>query len=241
VEAAAAKVDVAAAKVDSAAATATTAAGKVDTAAATATTAAATVEKAAATAEVAAGAVTKAGEDVQAIGQSLEKRFKDIEAAASGAQGLASFAAASAGEARTLIEKLRTELGAQGQTQTTYNLIIQLQTLVSAVQAEVAKIPEINNPGTRQAEALQAEALHASVQEVNTLLKKISGEGGANLDAMYQSITETTADVGDLKEKVDLLKNLIGVIREVGEKVLDRTPPKKAPIKTWFEPGGPSR
>ena len=72
-------------------------------------------------------------------------------------------------------------------------------------------------------------------------MKKISGEGGANLDAMYQSIAETTADVGDLKEKVDLLKNLIGVIREVGEKVLDRTPPKKAPVKTWFEPGGPSR
>jgi len=241
VEAAAAKVDVAAAKVDSAAATATTAAGKVDAAAATATTAAATVEKAAATAEVAAGEVTKAGEEVRVIGQSLEKRFKDIEAAASGAQGLASFAAASAGEARTLIEKLRTELGAQEKTQTTYDQIIQLQTLVSAVQAEVAKIPEINNPGTRQAEALQAEALHASVQEVNTLLKKISGEGGANLDAMYQSIAETTAEVGDLKEQVDLLKNLIDVIRQVGEKVLDRTPPKKAPVKTWFEPGEPSR
>ena len=70
-------------------------------------------------------------------------------------------------------------------------------------------------------------------------MKKISGEGGTNLDAMYQSIAETSADVTDVKEKVERLKNLLDVIREVGAKVLDRTPQKKAPIKTWFEPGGP--
>src|SRR5207253_4245772 len=141
------------------------------------------------TAKSAATEVTKAGQEVRAIGDKLEGSFKAVVDAASGAQGLASMASNAANEARAVIESVRNELGAKGKTQTTYDLIAQLQTLVGAVQAAIAKIPEtINSPETRQAEALKTEELRASVQEVNTLLKKISGEGGTNLDAMYQSI-----------------------------------------------------
>jgi GTP1/Obg family GTP-binding protein len=147
-------------------------------------------------------------------------------------------AANAADDAKKIIESVRSELGAKGKMQTTYDLILQLQAVITALQATIAKMPEAN-ADNRKAEALKADELQASVQEVNKLLKKISGEGGTNLDAMYQSIAETSSDVGDLKEKVDRLKNLVEVIREVGEKVLDRTPQKKAPIKTWFEPGAP--
>ena len=252
-EAAAAKVDTAAEAVKSASLTATTAAGVVKDAAAVATTAAAEVQKASETAKVAsgevhaaAGEVKKAGEDaaagVKKVGDQLEGRFKKVEDAAAGAQGLASQAANAANDARTIIESVRTELGARGKTQSTYDQIVQLQTLLSAVQAAVAKIPEtVNNPETRKAEALKAEELQASVQEVNKLLKKISGEGGANLDALSQSVAATSTEVGDVKDKVERLKKLLEMIREVGEKVLDRTPQKKAPVKTWFEPGGAAR
>jgi len=200
------------------------------------------VQKASDTAHIAAGEVQKAGAGVQAIGQKLESRFQKVEDAAAGAQGLASQAANAANDARTIIESVRTELGARGKTQSTYDQIVQLQTLLSAVQAAVAKIPEtVNNPETRKAEALKAEELQASVQEVNKLLKKISGEGGANLDALSQSVAATSTEVGDVKDKVERLKKLLEMIREVGEKVLDRTPQKKAPVKTWFEPGGAAR
>jgi len=179
---------------------------------------------------------------VQAIGQKLESRFQRVEDAAAGAQGLASQAANAANDARTIIESVRTELGARGKTQSTYDQIVQLQTLLAAVQAAVAKIPEaVNNPDARKAEAAKADELQASVQEVNKLLKKISGEGGANLDALSQSVAATSTDVGDVKEKVERLKKLLEMIQEVGEKVLDRTPQKKAPVKTWFEPGGAAR
>jgi len=253
VEAAAAKVDTAAEAVKSASLTATTAAGVVKDAAAVATTAAGEVQKASETAKVAsgevhaaAGEVKKAGEDaaagVKKVGDQLEGRFKKVEDAAAGAQGLASQAANAANDARTIIESVRTELGARGKTQSTYDQIVQLQTLLAAVQAAVAKIPEaVNNPDARKAEAAKADELQASVQEVNKLLKKISGEGGANLDALSQSVAATSTDVGDVKEKVERLKKLLEMIQEVGEKVLDRTPQKKAPIKTWFEPGGAAR
>jgi hypothetical protein len=145
-------------------------------------------------------------------------------------------------EARAIIESVRAELGAKGKTQTAYDQIVQLQGALQAVQAMVAAMPEtLNNADTRKAEAARAEALQTSVQDVNTLLKKIGGEGGTSLDAMYKSITETTGDVGDLKEKVARLKDLIDSIREVQEKVLDRTSPKKPAIKTWFEPAGSSQ
>jgi hypothetical protein len=241
VDAAAAKVDAAAAKVESASATATTAAATVEQAAGVATAAAAEVEKASATAKEAAAEVAKAGEEVRAIGGRLEGRFQQVVDAASGAQGLASMAANAADDAKKIIESVRSELGAKGKTQTTYDLIVQLQAILSAVQAAVAKMPEVVNSDVRQAESVRAEALHASMQEVQTLLKKISGEGDTSLDAMYQSIAETTAEVGDVKEKVERLKDLLELIREVGDKVLDRTPPKKPAIKTWFENGGPTR
>src|SRR5256712_5922301 len=182
VDAAAAKVDAAAAKVESASVTATTAAATVEKAAGIATTAAGEVQKASDAAKSAAADVATAGQQVQAIGQKLETRFQKVEDAASGAQGLASMAANAANDAKTIIESVRTELGAKGKTQTTYDLIAQLQTLVGAGQAAIAKITAtIHRPETTQAEALKTEELRASVQEVNTLLKKISGEGGTNL------------------------------------------------------------
>jgi len=208
----------------------------VEKAAGVATTAATEVQTASATAKEAAIEVTKAGQEVRAIGDKLEGQFKQVVDAASGAQGLASMASNAANDAKAIIEGVRNELGARGKTQTTYDQIAQLQAALGVIQAAVAKIPEINNPESRKADAARADALQASVQEVNALLKKISGEGGTNLDAMYQSITETTGEVGNLKEKVDRLKSLIDLIRQVGEKVLDRTPLKKPAVKTWFEP-----
>jgi hypothetical protein len=68
-------------------------------------------------------------------------------------------------------------------------------------------------------------------------LKPISSENGINLDVIYESVDETTTDVRELQDKMERLRVLMNVNREIVEKVLEKAPPKKPVIKTWFESG----
>ena len=68
-------------------------------------------------------------------------------------------------------------------------------------------------------------------------MKQFSSENGINLDVMYESIDETTTDVGELKDKMGRLKALLNLNREIMEKLLKKSPPREPVIKTWFETG----
>jgi hypothetical protein len=68
-------------------------------------------------------------------------------------------------------------------------------------------------------------------------LKQVSSQNGVNLDTMYDSIDETTTEVAEVKDKVERLRVMLETNKEITEKVLERAPPKKAVIKTWFEAG----
>jgi len=65
----------------------------------------------------------------------------------------------------------------------------------------------------------------------------VSSENGINLDSMYESLNETSSDVTEIKDKVERLKVMLELNKEIAEKVLDRAPPKEAVIKTWSEAG----
>ena len=79
--------------------------------------------------------------------------------------------------------------------------------------------------------------MHDSIREMSELLKQLSSENGVNLDVMYSSIDETTKDVDELQNQVERLKVLMNINRELAEKILERSPPEEAVVKTWFETG----
>ena len=81
------------------------------------------------------------------------------------------------------------------------------------------------------------EPIESSISEISELLKAVSSENGINLDTMYDSLDETSTDVTEIKDKVERLKVMLELNKEIAEKVLDRAPPKEAVIKTWFEAG----
>ena len=157
----------------------------------------------------------------------LDADIADVEGAASGAQGLASRAASSANAAREIIENVRKELGAEGKTESAYELLGQLRSFLMAVNKTVTAIPQ----------NLNLEPMHNSIREISELMKQVSSENGINLDVMYESIDETTTDVSELKDKVERLKALLNLNREIMEKLLEKSPPMEPVIKTWFEIG----
>jgi hypothetical protein len=161
--------------------------------------------------------------DLDSLGAQLES----VEAAASGAQGLASRAASSASAARAIIEQVRNELGAEGKTESAYELLGQLRTSLMEVNKDVTAIPQ----------NLNLEPMQNSIREISELMKQVSSDNGINLDVMYESIDETTTDVSELKDKVERLKALLNLNREIMEKLLKKSPPKEPVIKTWFETG----
>jgi uncharacterized Zn ribbon protein len=84
-------------------------------------------------------------------------------------------------------------------------------------------------------QGLEIEPIQSSIREISELLKQVSSENGVNLDIIYGSIDETTGDVLELRDKVERLKVLLDLNREISEKVLEGS--KKPLMKTWFESG----
>jgi len=84
-------------------------------------------------------------------------------------------------------------------------------------------------------QTLEIEPIHDRIREISNLLKQVSNENGINLDVMYGSIDESTADFSELLDKVERLKILLELNREVSEKVLEDS--KKPVMKVWFESG----
>ncbi len=144
-----------------------------------------------------------------------------------GVQGQVSQASSAASAARDIVEEVRRELGAEGQSTTAYEMISNLETALDAIKRSITDIPQ----------SIQVEPMQNSIREISELLKQVSSENGVNLDVMYNSIDETTKDVDQLQDKVEQLRVLMDVNREIAESVLDRTPAKQPVVKTWFEAG----
>ena len=157
----------------------------------------------------------------------LDADIASVEGSASGALGLASQAASSASAAREIIGNLRKELGAEGKTDTAYELLGQLRTSLMDMSKDVTAIPQ----------NLNLEPMNNSIREISELMKQVTSENGVNLDVMYESIDETTTEVSELQDKVERLKALLNLNRELMEKLLKKSPPKEPVIKTWFETG----
>ena len=144
-----------------------------------------------------------------------------------GVQGQVSQASSAAGAARDIVEEVRRELGAEGQSTTAYEMISSLQTALDTIRESIVAIPQ----------SLQDSPMQNSIREITELLKQVSGDNGVNLDTMYGSIDETTKDVNELQDNVERLRVLMDVNREIAEKLLERAPPQEPVIKTWFESG----
>ena len=84
-------------------------------------------------------------------------------------------------------------------------------------------------------QTLEIEPIHDRIRGISNLLKQVSNENGINLDVMYGSIDASTADFSELLDKVERLKVLLDLNREVSEKVLEGS--KKPVMKVWFESG----
>ncbi len=132
-----------------------------------------------------------------------------------------------AGNPHVIFEDLEKELAVERKTESAYKLIAQLRTSLNTVIEATTAIPQ----------SLDLERIHASIREISALVKQVSSENGVNLDAVYESIDETTTDVSELKDKVERLKVLLNLNREIVEKLPERAPHKKPLIKTWFESG----
>ena len=161
--------------------------------------------------------------DIPTIGADIA----ELQGAVSGTTGLASQAASAARAASAVIEDVRKELGGEGQSKTAYELIAQMQTALDSVKEAIAAIPE----------SLENSPMNTTLRDMSQLLKQMSSENGVNLDVMYESIDETTSDVKEVQDKVERLRVLMEVNQEIAEKLLERAPPKKAVVKTWFESG----
>ncbi len=122
---------------------------------------------------------------------------------------------------------MRKELGAEDQSATAYEMIANLQTALDTIRESITSIPQ----------SLQVEPMQDSIREISEMLKQVSSENGVNLDVMYKSIDETTKDVDQLQDNMERLTVLMNVNREIAEKLLERSPPQEAVIKTWFETG----
>ncbi len=144
-----------------------------------------------------------------------------------GVQGQVSQASSAASAARDIVEEVRNELGAEGQSQTAYEMIANLETALNTIKESIGEIPQ----------SLEVEPMHNTIREINELLQQITSENGVNLDVMYGSIDETTKDVDELQNQVERLRVLMNLNRELSEKILDRSPPEEPIIKTWFETG----
>jgi len=108
--------------------------------------------------------------------------------------------------------------------------------LMAQLQAALQSIREAAT-GSQSAVETGLSSLDDSIKEISELLKAVSSENGVNLDTMYESLDETSSDVTEIKDKVERLKVMLELNKEIAEKVLERAPPKKAVIKTWFEAG----
>ncbi len=161
--------------------------------------------------------------DIPTIGADIA----ELQGAVSGTTGLASQAASAARAASAVIEEVRKELGGEGQSETAYELIAQMRTALDKVKEAIAAIPG----------SLENSPMNTTIREMSQLLKQLSSENGVNLDLMYESIDETTSDVNEVQDKVERLRVLMELNQEIAEKLLERAPPKKAIIKTWFESG----
>jgi outer membrane murein-binding lipoprotein Lpp len=175
------------------------------------------------------------GTDVSSIATGVTDLKADIESvqeAAIGAQSQATRAASAASAARKIIEEVRDKLKEQaegGAASPVVELMAQLQTALQSIR-EAALAPQ-------RAVETGLSSLDGSIKEISELLKAVSSENGVNLDTMYESLDETSSDVTEIKDKVERLKVMLELNKEIAEKVLERAPPKKAVIKTWFETG----
>jgi hypothetical protein len=122
-------------------------------------------------------------------------------------------------------------------------LLTDVQTKLNTIDTYLSKAAEgVDASSNADAEAISAnpqgleiEPIQSSIREISELLKQVSSENGVNLDIMYGSIDETTGDVLELRDKVERLKVLLDLNREISEKVLEGS--KKPLMKTWFESG----
>jgi hypothetical protein len=163
------------------------------------------------------------GTEVSDLRESLEK----IEEAATESQTQANTAASAAKEARDLIELVQAQIKAQRESP--FELMSKLQAALNIIKDAVLA-PE-KDIGSALA------PIEARIAEISELLRAVSSENGVNMDAMYNSIESTTTEVSEVKDKVERLRVMLETNQEIAEKVLERSPPKEAVIKTWFEAG----
>ena len=102
------------------------------------------------------------------------------------------------------------------------------------VNASLNAVTEVT---TANPQNLELGPVNARIREISDLLKKVSSENGVKIDVMYEPIDETTTDVSELQDKVERLKVLLNLNRELAEKLLEQAPLKDPIIKTWLESG----
>ncbi len=104
---------------------------------------------------------------------------------------------------------------------------------------EVANAPlnAVTEVTTASPQNLELGPVYARIREISDLLKQVSSEHGVKLDVMYEPIEETTTDVSELQDKVERLKVLLNLNREIAVKLLGQAPLKEPVIKTWLESG----
>ncbi len=107
--------------------------------------------------------------------------------------------------------------------------------LTKAVKGVIASPTGGEEATAASPQGLELEPIQSSIREISELLKQVSSENGVNLDTLYNSIDETTGDVIELRDKVERLKVLLDLNREISERVLKES---KLPLtKTWLESG----
>jgi hypothetical protein len=109
--------------------------------------------------------------------------------------------------------------------------------LNNARDAAKASANTVRKATTAIPQNIELEPMYASIREISKLLKQVSSENGVKLDDMYEPIEETTTDVDELQDKVERLKVLLNLNREIAVKILEQAPLKEPVIKTWLESG----
>jgi hypothetical protein len=114
-------------------------------------------------------------------------------------------------------------------------LFTDVQTKLNTIHSFLSKAVEEANVTVASPQGVEIEPIQSRIREISELLKQVSSENGVNLDVIYGSIDKSTGDVVELRDKVERLKVLLELNREISEKDLQGS--KKPMMKTWFESG----
>ncbi len=124
-------------------------------------------------------------------------------------------------------------------------LLARIQTKLDTLNANLnrtlegpkASLNDVTEARTASPQGFEIAPIQSTIREMNEMLKRVSKENGVDLDIVYESIEETATEVDEMQDKIERLKVLIDVNREIAERLPERAPPKGPVIKTWFESG----